>query len=323
MFQLSETSSQNDRSSSLPDEGVPIEHAPREYQAYPGSQYVLPTDDLERQRHVLAFTQALPIGNRLLLQHNTLKRLFGNRFLFAPVNLGSSDKVLECGTGPGFWILDIAKSAVQPVPMVAVDIESRLFPSSPPKNIEFRVQSVTNLPTDWTNTFSLVHQRLLMLALQIPEWPTALNEIYRVLRPGGWVQLAEYTPWRPGKYPGKPCMEKLAALYLCVTHSRKLYVDCADGIPTMLEQAGFVDIRTESRMQLIGAWAGEAGVAGSLTHRGVFKGIKTPVLEAGGYGYVTSEAEYDELLNGIEKEWDEVPGTEKEFIIFCARKPSA
>ena len=91
--------------------------------------------------------------------------------------------------------------------MVAVDIEPRLFPTSHPKNIEFRVESVTQLPSDWSNSFSLVHQRLLLAALQIPEWPTALGEIYRVLRPGGWVQLAESSGWVERKYPGQPCTE--------------------------------------------------------------------------------------------------------------------
>ncbi|KAJ7444842.1 S-adenosyl-L-methionine-dependent methyltransferase [Mycena latifolia] len=295
--------------SPLEKNAVSIEHAARRYQAYPGSQYALPADDLERQR--------------LLVQHNTLKTLFGNRIIFAPITLGENDKVLEIATGPGFWILDLAESVGPSVQMVGADIESRLFPVSPPKNIEFRVESITKLPADWTNTFSFIHQRLLLIALQVPEWPVAVGELYRVVRPGGWVQLAESTAWLAGKYPGKPCMEKLVAMYRCLISSRNIYIDCAQDIPAMLEAAGFVDIRSESRMQYVGKWAGEIGVANRVNHVGVFRGIKTPVLKAGGYGFVTSEAEYDELLDGLEREWDEVPGTEKEFIIFWARKPLA
>ncbi|KAJ6596140.1 S-adenosyl-L-methionine-dependent methyltransferase [Mycena vulgaris] len=291
-----------------------IEHAAREYQAYPGSQYVLPADHEEK--------------DRLILQHQTLKKLFGDRILLAPIELEGNDKVLEVGTGPGLWILDLAASVDPSVSMVGVDIERRLFPSSHPKNIEFQVESVTNLPANWTATFSLVHQRLLILALQISEWPVALGEIYRVLRPGGWVQLGECATIIEGEYPNKPCMEKLVTMYLRLTKSRDLYPDCAEGIPKMLEDAGFVDIRCESKIQQLGKWAGELGVANRINHAGMFRGIKTPILGAGGYGYVGSEEEYEALLDGVEREWDETPttespGTQRGFFLFWARKPTA
>jgi ubiquinone/menaquinone biosynthesis C-methylase UbiE len=222
----------------------------------------------------------------------------------------------------GLWILDLAETIAPSVSIVAVDIEPGLFPASPPKNVEFRVESVMNLPSDWSDTFSLVHQRLLMLALQVPQWPKAVQEIYRVLRPEGWVQIAEAAAFYEGQNPDKPCMEKLTAMYRRITEARNLYVDCTHGISKMLEEAGFVDIRSESRAQSMGKWAGEIGVANGANYTGVLRGIKAPVLEAGGFGYVTSEAEYDELLDGLEREWDEIPGTKKQFIIFWARKPS-
>ncbi|KAJ7074189.1 S-adenosyl-L-methionine-dependent methyltransferase [Mycena amicta] len=284
-----------------------IDHAPREYQEYPGSQYILPTDGPEHQR--------------LAMQHATLKSLFGDRILFAPVELNKDDKVLDTGTGPGLWIMDLASSVDPSIEMIGVDIESRLFPLSPPKNISFRVESVVNLPSEWSNTFTLIHQRLLILALEIPQWPLALSEMYRVLRPGGWVQIAESTPWHEGVYPGRPSMEKLATLYRAVANRRNLYVDCAYDMPKLLQDAGFVDIQSESRMQLMGKWGGENGAAMKTNHVGVLRGIKTPILQAGGFGVVSSEAEYDALIEGLDREWEDVPGTDKEFIVFWARKP--
>ncbi|KAF7363552.1 S-adenosyl-L-methionine-dependent methyltransferase [Mycena sanguinolenta] len=297
------------RDNSPKEDGVAIAHTPRNYQTYPGSKYALPHDDLERQR--------------LLLQHNTLKNLFENRLVLAPVILDHNDKVLDVGTGPGLWITDLATNVDSSVAMIGIDIEPRLFPASSPKNIEFRVESVTSLPSEWTETFSFVHQRCLMLALQVSQWPQAIQEIFRVLRPGGWVQLTETTFWPEGKYPGRPCMEKLVTMYRRITEARNLHVDCASEIPRMLEEAGFVDIQSETRMQRMGKSAGDIGVANAKNTIGVLGGIKTPVLEAGGFGHVTSEAEYDELLDGLAKEWDEIPGTEKKFIITWARKPPA
>ncbi|KAJ7267775.1 S-adenosyl-L-methionine-dependent methyltransferase [Mycena rebaudengoi] len=283
------------------------------YQMFPGSQYALPADYVEKER--------------LILQHQVLKKLFGNRILLAPVELEQDAKVLDIGTGTGFWILDLAEFVDARISMVGVDIEPGLFPTSPPKNVEFRVECGTSLPADWTGTFTLVHQRLLMLALQISQWPVALREIHRVLQPGGWVQLCESTGWIEGEYPNKPCMERLVTMFRCLTNSRNIYMDCARDIPKMLDEAGFVDIQFKSRSPKLGKWAGELGVATRITHLGVLRGLKTPILNAGGYGYVTSEAEYDALLDGVEREWDESPttdnpGTHREFITFWARKPT-
>ncbi|KAJ7608301.1 hypothetical protein DFH06DRAFT_935766, partial [Mycena polygramma] len=133
-----------------------IEHTPRVYQAYPGSKYALPTDDIERQR--------------LLLQHDNLKSLFENRILLAPVSLDRSDKVLEIGTGPG-GSLPLSQSERASGVQSSLVITSRtLVAPVPPKNIEFRVESAMNLSSGWSDTFSLVHQRLFILALQEPEW---------------------------------------------------------------------------------------------------------------------------------------------------------
>ncbi|KAF7288713.1 S-adenosyl-L-methionine-dependent methyltransferase [Mycena chlorophos] len=286
---------------------TPIAHTARVYQTYPGSSYSLPTDNVELQR--------------LILQHNSLKILFQDCLVFPPLELGVSDQVLDVGTGPGLWILELARSAGSQTPMVAIDIEARLFPQSPPPNIEFRVASVLNLPEEWTDTFSLVNQRLLMLALRTVEWPQALHELYRVTRRGGWVQLGEGVAYFEGEYPDKPCMEKLVACSRRLAEARDLFIDCANAIPTMLEEAGFVDIHSEMREQPVGKWAGEIGEILRDNQLGVFKGLKTPVLLSGGFGIVSSEAEYDALLAGVVQEWDEIPGTKTPFLVHCARKP--
>ncbi|KAF8145679.1 S-adenosyl-L-methionine-dependent methyltransferase, partial [Mycena galopus ATCC 62051] len=287
-------------------------HATREYHAYPGAQYVLPTDDVERQRHAASII--------LLLQHNLLKKIFDNKLLLAPVKFTPDDRVLDIGTGSGLWALGMEQAVGPAVHICGVDIESRLFPASPPKNMAFQVESVTSLPSEWTDTFTLVHQRLLMMALQVPEWPQALGEIYRVLLPGGWVQLGEAILIEGGN-PDKPCMEKVLSLTRSLAKSRNLDVDCASHMPAMLETAGFVDLKVERRILQLGKWGGADGIACAMNHAAMFRGLKTPALQAGGDGKVATELEYDALINGMEKEWDEIPGTPVEFVTFWARKP--
>ncbi|KAJ7885247.1 hypothetical protein B0H13DRAFT_2235310 [Mycena leptocephala] len=198
------------------------------HQAYPGSQYTLPADDEELQG--------------LTLQHQILKESYENRILLAPVHLDVNDAVLEIGTGPGLWIMDLAKSVNTSIPMFGIDIESRMFLVSPPKQIEFR--------------------RLLMAGLQRSDLPIVLGDIHRALRPGGWVQL---------DYPGKPCLEKLTAMVRSICSSRNLNLDCAKDMPKMLAEAGFVEVQSESRMQRVGKWDGESGVINRINQVAIFK----------------------------------------------------
>ncbi|KAJ7164311.1 S-adenosyl-L-methionine-dependent methyltransferase [Mycena filopes] len=292
----------------------PIMHGARHYQTFPGSNYPLPADEAERQSLTHSYV-------RLLLQHGSLKKLFGEKLLFAPVRLNPGGKILDIGTGLGVWLLDLAQSLGPSVSLIGVDIEPRLFPTSPPTNCEFSTASVTDLPEHWSSAFSLVHQRLFIVALQVSEWPVAIQEMHRVLSPGGWIQIDETAPWYEGEYPEQPCMRKLVAMFRCLARARNLYADCIDDIPVMLARAGFVDIRSEVRVKKLGKWAGDVGVANRINHLGAMRGLKTPILEAGGFGYVRSDAEYEALLAGVEKEWEEVPGTELKMIIFWAHKP--
>lgn len=41
------------------------------------------------------------------------------------------------------------------------------------------------------NTFDLVHIRFLVLALREDQWPMAIQELVRVTKPGGMIQLIE------------------------------------------------------------------------------------------------------------------------------------
>lgn len=75
-----------------------------------------------------------------------------------------------------------------------VDI-SPIFPSEiKPPNTFFQLANVLEglpFPENW---FSFVQQRLFMPALRTYEWLPVLTDIYRVIKPGGFVQLLESDP---------------------------------------------------------------------------------------------------------------------------------
>ncbi|KDR74312.1 hypothetical protein GALMADRAFT_71069 [Galerina marginata CBS 339.88] len=276
----------------------PIEHVQR---VYTSEKYVLPSDEEERKR--------------LHLQHRVLKRVYENRLILAPVELLDGDVVLECGTGSGIWMLEAADEIPAHVELHGFDIESRLFPRSHPPNMSFSKRSVTSLPREWTEMFSFVHQRLLVAALQKPDWERAISEMHRVLAVDGWLQLGEVGPWKAG-----PITAKHQSLVQNLFLAKGLVLDCAAYIPAMLAQAGFANIRIEERSIPLGKWAGDHGVNGAANFIGVFRAMKTPILKAGGLGLVRSEQEFDRLLDQVEREWDQTLGAEIRFYIFSAQK---
>ena len=68
----------------------------------------------------------------------------------------------------GIWALQ-ASTQYPEINFTGIDIESRNIPTSSPPNAEFLVHNITALPEEWSGTFDLVHQRLLLAALRAEE----------------------------------------------------------------------------------------------------------------------------------------------------------
>lgn len=202
------------------------------------------------------------------------------------------------------------------------DIGVKLFPKEHPQNMTFGVASVLDLPAEWTNKFDLVHQRLLIAALKYDEWAIAVNEIFRVTKPGGFAELCECNPFPMA----------------CGPHSRRVYLDgykqlmkhysmdfdITNRISDLLLEAGFVDVQVEIKSLKFGPSADEDSRRMALTQSGVARGFGPPLAMAGGLGVVDSQDEWEALVDGAEREWQSEEGTNAEYpwCIFTARKPA-
>jgi hypothetical protein len=51
--------------------------------------------------------------------------------------------------------------------------------------------------------------------------------------------------------------------------------------------------------------------------------MKPHILEAGGFGFVSSEAEMDELITTIETEWKKADNATQDFYMITANKPKS
>jgi hypothetical protein len=183
--------------------------------------------------------------------------------------------------------------------------------------MRFETHSVTNLPAEWSNRFTVVHQRLLIAALRRHEWEKTIQEMYRVLKPGGWVQLFEMKIWTSG-----PALAKQLELMYRYSDARgTMWRDITQAIPVFLGRSGFINIHEDVRRTPLGVWAGQDGVDGNSNLLGIMEGIKSHILDGGGFGIVETESEYDELTEQVLKELDNTPGSGTDWSMFWAQKP--
>lgn len=245
-----------------------------------------------------------------------LKRLVtdGRLIYDKEVNISPGARVLDCGTGTGAWALEAAEHLPVTVEVHGIDLSSNNFPTSHPPNVHFSLASVTNLPQDWAESFDFINQRLLFSALLREQWPQALSEMYRVLKPGGAVQLVEMDLFHP-------VPESSVVSYYREIHESSM--DVAGLLPRaglklydMLLSSGFVGVKSEAKHTPVGKMWGEIGIQGSKAYGGAMRKFMDTALKSGSIG---TKEEYEELMDKLEHEWDE-QGTQYHCMIVCARK---
>ena len=92
----------------------------------------------------------------------------------------------------GYWLLDLSRSLPSSTTFVGTDIAPQLFPSDYGKSFAFASQSITEpWPPEWNNSFDLVHQRLVLIAVSPEVARQAVHNLVNLVKPGGYIQLVE------------------------------------------------------------------------------------------------------------------------------------
>ncbi|KAI9280081.1 S-adenosyl-L-methionine-dependent methyltransferase [Sporodiniella umbellata] len=172
----------------------------REFHDNESSTYWLPKDDEEQQR--------------LTGQHFAIKELYEGNLLSSikeALDFTQKPKILDVGCGSGIWLMDMYTDHPN-ADYHGCDIVDAVNKNVKINQFKFASGSITQGLPYPDNTFDCCHMRLFVLALQIEEWPLAINEIIRVTKPGGYIMINEGNL----KLPPKECRayyELLSAIH--------------------------------------------------------------------------------------------------------------
>ncbi|KAH7869840.1 S-adenosyl-L-methionine-dependent methyltransferase [Lentinula edodes] len=276
------------------------------------SHYILPSDSRET--------------GRLNLQHRLIVKAFDGKLVFAPLTLKSGDRVLESGAGSGIWTLEFWKEYSQKnihLDIECIDISRDQFPTQVPSSVHFSLRSILDVPLEWSDQFTFVHQRLLVAALPRPLWHKALHQIYRVLKPGGWLELVE-SHAKIRKFVVGPNSKNLALISDRMFESKDFVGDTEVYLPPVMREMGFVDVRCEGRDVPISnsrSVVDDDGLDRVQIWYDLWKGFKGSILAGGGYGIVSSEEEYESLLLACKDEWNNSTEAYTTYWTIFAKKP--
>ena len=208
-----------------------------------GVPYVLPKDDIE--------------ADRLDFQHYLLRDILEGNYV-APIEQTTS-MMLDIGVGSGRWVYEIAR-AFPHAQVVGFDLEQAAMQEQLEAlpNYQYVPGNIfAGLPFA-DNTFDFTHQRLMVLAIPLKQWPFIINELVRVTQPGGYIELIEggYAFERMG-----PVLQQFVYWGNVASKKAGLDLTVVAQINTFLENAGMREVVYKTFRVPVGAWAGRRGEA--------------------------------------------------------------
>ena len=266
------------------------------------------------RRH-LAATYALPKDaqeeERLNFQHHLLYTLLKTHYL-APLD-AHTDSILDVGTGTGRWCHDMAL-LFPSAQVTGLDIESaQVTGQIHPPNYHFVQGDIVKNGLPFRNeTFSYVHQRLLVGAIPAQRWPTVIGELVRVTRRQGYIELVEGSDCYLN---AGPKMQTFLIWGKIATQQAGIDASLMARLDDLLRQAGLHNIHTQCVQAPLGKWDGRAGHLLALDTFHAFKSLQDFYLA---HLTITPEA-YTRLVNALPEEWEQYQ-TAYKFYLFYGKK---
>lgn len=263
--------------------GSTVEHADQRLVKVGGrdyvenSPYVLPKDEQEI--------------DRLDLQHYVYRYMIRNNYL-APIK--NPGRVLDVGCGTGRWAIEIAKS-FPAADIVGLDIlKPTLDATQRPRNVLFLQRDVLKGLPFTEQTFDYTHMRFLVGALPISDFQNVVNEMSRVIKPDGWVELVE-----PGTLNNAGIgLQTLWNWLMELGSRRNIDFGGKKRLDGFLREAGLINIAYKEVTFPLGDYAGQVGHLAAKNVLMLVEAVRSPIIAL----KIATAADYDMMLSRAKAE---------------------
>lgn len=248
--------------------------------------------------------------DRLDLQHYMLRYLLKGNYI-API--AKPAHILDVGCGTGRWVAEMAQEFPQ-AELNGIDFTlpvegATLFP----RNSNFHVSNVLHeLPFE-DNFFDFVHQRLFIFAIPRLHWRHLVNELVRVTRRGGWVEIIEVNS--VFQHTG-PATERVLNLVVQAALQLELDPAISQHMGALLGTAGLKRVGTSTQLVPVGEWGGQLGTMAIADFLALFQRIKPQVMAQ----TQTPTDEFDDLTMQMVKEVEQYRTTFTFHIAYGQRQ---
>lgn len=255
-------------------------------------------------------------SGRLDFQHVLLRNILKGNYL-API--GQPLSILDVGCGTGRWGSEMARQfpranvvgldLAPPAPTSAAVTQGQ---DRPPDNYVFVQGDVTKGLPFADDSFDFVHQRLVVMGLPLAQWLPVIQELRRVTRPGGWVELVDttVTARSPHSEQWVQWAQKLASF-------RGIDMTAGSQIGNFLQQAGFRNVQTIPLEIPLGPWGGRIGVLMMADGMAGARALETPVVHQ---AHLATKAEFDAAVAAMENDFATMTGCTQPFYIAYGQK---
>ncbi|KAI8137619.1 S-adenosyl-L-methionine-dependent methyltransferase [Fennellomyces sp. T-0311] len=255
--------------------------------------------------------------DRMQRQHYLLKSA-RKANTWAPIDSTPDKTIVDIGTGNGIWALEMASQYTQ---SQVIGLDIRL----PPEQSMASMKNLRFIRTDIHDKWPLadvsvdfIFQRNMSLHVKREQWATLFQEMYRVLKPGGYLELVEPDPCHHNQGPVLQAFETFTRTQWEELGLDYEFVNATKG---QFEQVGFELVEQRQLDIPIGEWPEEPelkqfGFINKETQKAFLRNRKQDLI--GKWGIPTDD--YDLAVQEIMEEFEDYHGFSR-YNCWIVKKP--